>query len=365
VWHYFIESHCVSTEVTNRQSEFSSPPIMRGLRSVNRPSVLSVATMAAPDRRRTRRAPCPLPLSARPFASTSRLAGQGGDRPACRPPRLLGGAARRVLRPWRQIPSTSRCGLLGPRMYGVRPGVRSGVCPGVCEVHERISRLRDRQGCELCHRCHVAAASAHGWPFGAQLLSKCRDLGQARGTSTKFQPPAISVQVFVCLYDRAVNELLHWLGSSEVPPMLLARAYQVQRGNLTKHREITGFESARRRARVLDFVAAEIRGSSYAGGRKNLEINPMDRPRLAHVAQQSRSAQVSQRGAKTRAGSPCRRPPVHGRKRCRLHGGLSPGAPRGSRNGNYTTGDWTADAIEERQWLRSLVRDFAKAETGR
>ena len=41
-----------------------------------------------------------------------------------------------------------------------------------------------------------------------------------------------------------------------------------------------------------------------------------------------------------------------GRKRCRLHGGLSPGAPRGSRNGNYRRGDWTK-AIEERRWLRS------------
>jgi hypothetical protein len=59
------------------------------------------------------------------------------------------------------------------------------------------------------------------------------------------------------------------------------------------------------------------------------------------------------------------RPPVQGRKRCRLHGGLSPGAPKGSRNGNYTNGEWTAEAIEERRWLRSLVRNFAKAEVGR
>jgi HEAT repeat protein len=35
-----------------------------------------------------------------------------------------------------------------------------------------------------------------------------------------------------------------------------------------------------------------------------------------------------------RAGTPCQSPPVQGRRRCRLHGGLSPGAPRGSRNGN-------------------------------
>ena len=50
---------------------------------------------------------------------------------------------------------------------------------------------------------------------------------------------------------------------------------------------------------------------------------------------------------------------------CRLHGGLSPGAPRGSRNGNYRRGDWTTEAIEERRWLRSLVQAFAKTGTGR
>jgi hypothetical protein len=64
-------------------------------------------------------------------------------------------------------------------------------------------------------------------------------------------------------------------------------------------------------------------------------------------------------GAKTRAGTPCQRPTLRGRSRCRLHGGLSPGAPRGPKNGNFKTGDWTADAVAERKWLRSLVRAFA------
>src|SRR5262249_48324613 len=139
VWHGLIESHCVSTEVTNRRSEFTSLLVSR----VRRRSVLDVATKVAPDRRRIRCATCLPPLSARPFASTVRLARQGGDRPACRPSRLPGGAARRAPRPWREIPSTSRCGLPGPRMCGVRPAVRSGVCPGFCEAFERLSRLRD------------------------------------------------------------------------------------------------------------------------------------------------------------------------------------------------------------------------------
>jgi hypothetical protein len=65
-------------------------------------------------------------------------------------------------------------------------------------------------------------------------------------------------------------------------------------------------------------------------------------------------------GARTRGGTPCQRPAIRGRKRCRLHGGLSPGAPRGEKNGNYKTGDWTRDAIEERKWLRSLMQSFCK-----
>jgi hypothetical protein len=68
-------------------------------------------------------------------------------------------------------------------------------------------------------------------------------------------------------------------------------------------------------------------------------------------------------GAKTRAGTPCECPAMvrSGKRRCRLHGGLSPGAPRGPKNGNFKTGDWTAEAIAERRWLRSLVRLFAKS----
>jgi hypothetical protein len=65
-------------------------------------------------------------------------------------------------------------------------------------------------------------------------------------------------------------------------------------------------------------------------------------------------------GAKTRASGECQRSAVHGRRRCRLHGGASPGAPHGTQNGNYTDGTWTKEALEERRWLRSLVRAFAK-----
>jgi hypothetical protein len=65
-------------------------------------------------------------------------------------------------------------------------------------------------------------------------------------------------------------------------------------------------------------------------------------------------------GAKTRAGTTCRCPAIRGRSRCRIHGGLSPGAPRGEQNGNYIDGYFTAEAIGERRWARSLLATFGK-----
>ena len=95
------------------------------------------------------------------------------------------------------------------------------------------------------------------------------------------------------------------------------------------------------------------------GAKRKFEINPMKN-------YATRPRDLKQRphcGARNRAGQPCQRPPDRGRKRCRLHGGLSPGAPRGLKNGNYKTGDWTSEAINERKWLRSLVQSFAKSGT--
>jgi hypothetical protein len=92
------------------------------------------------------------------------------------------------------------------------------------------------------------------------------------------------------------------------------------------------------------------------GGSKKSAGNLMDHKleiRLKHLRQAPRC------GARTRAGGVCQRPAIRGRTRCRLHGGLSPGAPRGAENGNFRNGNWTADAIEERRWLRSLVKAFA------
>jgi hypothetical protein len=108
-----------------------------------------------------------------------------------------------------------------------------------------------------------------------------------------------------------------------------------------------------------DFTDRRGSGARFRGDCDKIEINPMDH----HETRPENLGRTTACGAKTRAGTPCQRSPMPGRRRCRLHGGLSPGAPRGPRNGNFKKGDWTTEAIEERKWLRSLVRSFAKTGT--
>jgi glucans biosynthesis protein len=59
-------------------------------------------------------------------------------------------------------------------------------------------------------------------------------------------------------------------------------------------------------------------------------------------------------GARTRSGEPCCSPAMPN-GRCRMHGGASPGAPTGERNGNYKHGRFTREAIEARKFIRALV----------
>jgi hypothetical protein len=61
-------------------------------------------------------------------------------------------------------------------------------------------------------------------------------------------------------------------------------------------------------------------------------------------------------GARIRAGGVCDAPAMPNGK-CRIHGGLSPGAPRGAANGNYRDGFWTQEAADERRFIRSLLKD--------
>jgi hypothetical protein len=62
-------------------------------------------------------------------------------------------------------------------------------------------------------------------------------------------------------------------------------------------------------------------------------------------------------GARTRGGSTCRAPAVHGKTRCRMHGGAArSGAPRGNRNARKH-GLFSGDAIAERRQVQALLSE--------
>jgi hypothetical protein len=60
-------------------------------------------------------------------------------------------------------------------------------------------------------------------------------------------------------------------------------------------------------------------------------------------------------GAKTRCGDACRSPAVHGKKRCRMHGGAErSGAPKANQNARKH-GLFTRNAIAEREQIQTLL----------
>ncbi|WP_330218338.1 HGGxSTG domain-containing protein [Methylobacterium sp. WSM2598] len=60
-------------------------------------------------------------------------------------------------------------------------------------------------------------------------------------------------------------------------------------------------------------------------------------------------------GARTRSGTPCCGPAMSN-GRCRMHGGRSPGAPKGEANGVYRHGRYTNEAVAQRRELTAWVR---------
>jgi hypothetical protein len=65
-------------------------------------------------------------------------------------------------------------------------------------------------------------------------------------------------------------------------------------------------------------------------------------------------------GAKIRSGGACRSPAVHGKRRCRMHGGApGTGAPRVNRNARKH-GLFTRDAIAERRQIQVLLGEARK-----
>lgn len=82
------------------------------------------------------------------------------------------------------------------------------------------------------------------------------------------------------------------------------------------------------------------------------------------MTDQNTDTRPIQCGAKTRAGLPCRMPPVRGRLRCRMHGGSKTGSkPSGGQRGNqnaFLHGYYSAPARAERKRLADQIRWLKK-----
>lgn len=65
-------------------------------------------------------------------------------------------------------------------------------------------------------------------------------------------------------------------------------------------------------------------------------------------------------GAKTRSGGTCRAPALHGKRRCRMHGGArGSGAPNRNRNARKH-GFFTGLAIAERKLIQAALAEARK-----
>lgn len=78
-----------------------------------------------------------------------------------------------------------------------------------------------------------------------------------------------------------------------------------------------------------------------------MAINPMQNIKKAHQAPRC--------GARTRKGKPCQSPAIRGRKRCRMHGGKSPGPPKGSKNA-WKHGRQSAEYMGQKRQARAITK---------
>src|SRR4051794_4073731 len=94
----------------------------------------------------------------------------------------------------------------------------------------------------------------------------------------------------------------------------------------------------------LKSAAIPPRGEGFARNQRN---NPMQSKLPMHLSPRC--------GARTKSsGEPCRSPAMKN-GRCRMHGGKSPGAPRGNRNA-MRHGRYTAEAIARREQICQSLR---------
>jgi len=76
-----------------------------------------------------------------------------------------------------------------------------------------------------------------------------------------------------------------------------------------------------------------------------------------HVRQTGPMLASPRCGAQTRSGASCRSPAVHGKKRCRMHGGAERSGAPGANQNARKHGLFTRDALAERRRIRVVLEE--------
>lgn len=87
----------------------------------------------------------------------------------------------------------------------------------------------------------------------------------------------------------------------------------------------------------------------------SITFTPFKNRTLRVTMQPKQLAQSKRCLARTRSGTECQSPAVKGRKRCRMHGGTNPGAPKGNSNARKH-GARSARAMAAARYLREIAR---------
>ena len=168
------------------------------------------------------------------------------------------------------------------------------------------------------------------------------------------QAEALLLVQMYCTHDAAIRALSQ-LGSAGWVPTVQAFGNLAPKLLGASQRQMETLARMRRGGeQVVRHIHVDNRGGqavitenvNQGLGTKKRRINPMQ-PKILAAAPRC--------CAKTRRGTECQSPAVKGRKRCRMHGGTNPGAPKGNQNARKH-GGYSAETLEALGQMRTLAR---------
>jgi len=202
----------------------------------------------------------------------------------------------------------------------------------------REERSTVRCWASMLRRTRSARAVRQALPklrsLGWEPRTICSSVWPASSAALNPMPRAGGRQATIVAWDPNI----HCRRSKAIDARTICRTRQAEP---MSHRLATKFPAdSRRRSAIVS--------NPGGGDRAKSEDQP-------HARQIAYAPQPAMRRA-DESGSRCRSP-VMPNGRCRLHGGMSPGAPRGNKNA-LKHGRYTAEAIAQRRQISALVREM-------